>query len=124
MKLPLSIVRRPWITSSTRFGLLFGGAVFSAGLAADSPAPAANTIVPTEDAAYVKAGQTSPGHVASDGQKKRIIQLWSDTPAYVTLLTGTQDPIDGAAGAAAGHRSSEWGRHRHGFLRGGRDRRR
>lgn len=60
-----------------RVALLLTGFVCLRGSAADSP-PAP----PTDSAAYVKAEQASPGAVVRDEQKERILQLWSDEPAY------------------------------------------
>ena len=90
MKLPLSIVRPSWQTPATRFALLLYCALYSPGLTDDSPAPApapaADATTPTDSAAYVKAQQASPGHVVGDDLKKRILQLWSDEPAYVRFF--------------------------------------
>lgn len=90
MKLPPSIARRSWKTPAAHFALLFSCALFSPNFAADSPSPApaaaADATAPTDSAVYVKAQQASPGPLVGDDLKKRILQLWSDEPAYVRFF--------------------------------------
>jgi TonB family protein len=94
MKLPLWLARRPSRATGrhpiSSLILLFCSALLFSRLAADSPPPApagdAGIHAPTDSAAYVKAQQSSPGHLVGNDLINRILQLWSDEPAYVRFF--------------------------------------
>jgi len=54
-------------------------AAFAISFAADAPPP-------TDGEAYVKDGHQSAGHPVGGDQRQKILELWSDTPAYAALF--------------------------------------